>query len=130
MMDEGSVLLESLETEVDLDRALSTAYEGLTVVYLWGHQCPNCEIFAAHLPGLRKKLEGLAVRFLKANVYAIDGLAERFGLHGIPTFYLYRTLGGGRAPHLLGRMTSFQGDDFFLQVIREQLVIAGSIKGS
>jgi thioredoxin-like negative regulator of GroEL len=86
----------------------------LVLVYFWGPQCPNCEVFARHLPGLLPELEKLKVKLVKVNAYQHEDLATRFGLHGIPTFLLMKQ---GK---LLGRMTSFNGDEFFLQVIREK----------
>ena len=86
----------------------------LVLVYFWGPECPNCEVFARHLPNLTPELERLDVKTVKVNAYEHQELATRFGLHGIPTFLLFT------AGKLLGRMTSFSGDEFFLSVIREK----------
>jgi len=99
----------------EFDSLLGNGFSGVTVAYFWGHQCPNCEVFAAHLPQIREGLRGKVVRFLKANVYTIEALGTRFGLFGIPTFVLHD---GTKS---LGRMTSFHSDDFFVQVIEEAL---------
>ena len=107
--------IQIANTIEEFDSLLSNNFSGLTVAYFWGHQCPNCEVFSAHLPQIRERLRGKPVRFLKANVYAIEALGTRFGLFGIPTFVLHD---GTKS---LGRMTSFHSDDFFVQVIEEAL---------
>jgi thioredoxin 1 len=99
----------------NFDSEVFSSGEKLVVVYFWGPDCPNCEVFARHLPGLMPKIEALGVRLVKVNAYLYPELATRFGLHGIPTFILVR---GGRP---LGRMTSFQGDEYFLGVLGDRL---------
>ena len=89
--------------------------ERLTVVYFWGPQCPNCEIFARHLPALTKTLKNDPIQLVKVNAYEHTELATRFGLYGIPTFIVVRD---GR---VVGRMTSFTSEEFFVTVLREQL---------
>ena len=88
----------------------------LIVVDFWGPNCPNCDAFAAVLPELLAELEDAPVRFVKVNAYAYPELATRFGLHGIPTFLLVRD------GHKLGRMTGYQGREFWLSVIRDKLL--------
>ncbi|MEM6559387.1 MAG: thioredoxin family protein [Myxococcota bacterium] len=87
----------------------------LTVVEFWGHDCPNCDVFAAAQSDLLKALGDAPVRFLKVNAYDDPTLATEWAIHGIPTFFLYRS--GER----LGRMTSFKGKEYWLAVIREHL---------
>ena len=87
----------------------------LVVVDFWGPGCPNCELFAQAAPRLLQQLEGAPIRIVKVNAYENEELARRFGLFGIPTFLLIRD---GR---LLGRMSEFHGDDYWLQVVRDHL---------
>jgi thioredoxin 1 len=98
----------------ELDLRVDQEPDALTIVYLWGHDCPNCEVFKNHLPEIGRELEGLPFRFLKVNVYDEPEVARRFGVYGIPTFLLYRH---GK---LIGKMTSFQGVEYFVTVVREQ----------
>jgi thioredoxin 1 len=87
----------------------------LVIAYFWGTNCPNCEKFARARPAVDARLAGLPVRLLKVNAYEQEALATRFGLHGIPTFLLFRDA------KLLGKMTGFEGEEYFVRVIQEQL---------
>jgi thioredoxin-like negative regulator of GroEL len=87
----------------------------LVVVDFWGPQCPNCEAFATAAPSLLESLGDAPVRLVKVNAYRHEELARRFGLHGIPTFLLFRD---GR---LIGRMSQYYGRDYWLRVIRDHL---------
>lgn len=104
----------TVETPEEFDAEVSRRDPRLLVAYLWGPQCPNCEVFARAFPLLREKLSGVPVRFVKKDVYAHPALATRYGVHGIPTFLVFRD---GK---LQGRMTSYRGEEFFLTVVREQ----------
>lgn len=99
----------------DFDQKVLKPKGSLVVVYFWGTNCPNCEVFANHLPMILEDLKGAPVEFVKVNAYETPDLAERFGLYGVPTFLLIR---GGK---LLGRMTTFQSREYFVTVIRETL---------
>jgi thiol-disulfide isomerase/thioredoxin len=83
------------------------------LVYFWGHDCPNCEIFARHFEQLKKPIEELGVRIAKINAYDYPDCAVEFGLRGIPAFFLYQD--GKR----LGRMSDFESDDYFMSVLKE-----------
>jgi len=85
----------------------------LVVVYFWGPQCPNCEVFAKDLPGLLTEVpEG--VRVVKVNAYEYPELARRFALFGVPAFVLFK---GGRK---LGMMRQYHGREYWGRVISEQ----------
>lgn len=85
---------------------------GLVVAYFWGHDCPNCEIFARDFPEL---LQGLpaGVKVVKINAYDHPDLAQRFGLFGIPAFILFRD---GKK---LGMMRQYYGREYWSTVIAE-----------
>jgi thioredoxin-like negative regulator of GroEL len=102
-------------TPEDFDAILARGLDALVVLYMWGPNCPNCEVFSARLPHFLRALVGTNVLFVKVDVYAYPELARRYGVFGIPHFLLFRE---GRR---LGRMSEFRGDAFFTQVIREQL---------
>ena len=91
------------------------ARDELVVVYFWGHDCPNCEIFASHLPAVLEELGDVRARLVKVNAYEETELARRFGIYGIPAFFLFKD---GKK---LGRMSEFRGRKFFLDVLRENL---------
>jgi thioredoxin-like negative regulator of GroEL len=85
----------------------------LVVVYFWGPDCPNCELFARDLPDLLPELpEG--VRVVKVNAYEHTDLARRFGLAGIPAFVLFKD---GKK---LGMMRQYYGREYLTAVLREQ----------
>ena len=100
-------------TPEEFDAVLGAHADGLVVLYLWGPDCPNCEVFSARLPHVVRRLAGTNVLFVKVDAYAHPELARRYGVFGIPHFVLFRE---GRR---LGRMSEFRGDAFFCDVIRE-----------
>lgn len=87
----------------------------LVIVYFFGPQCRNCELFAAQLPALIEELGDVRARLVKVDAYAESELATRFALYGVPAFLPFRD--GKR----LGRMSSFPGRSEFLGAIRERL---------
>lgn len=89
----------------------------LVVVYFWGKNCPNCEIFARYLPGLLEALRGAPFRIVKVNVYEHMSLATRFALVGIPAFLLVRD---GKK---LGKLSEFYDKDTWLGIIQEHLPV-------
>ena len=95
------------------DAALAQAGDALVGVYFWGEDCWNCEQFkkAALLkaPALRE----LRLHWLHADVYADPALGQRFGLHGVPTFYFFHR---GRT---LGRITSWPGWPAFEAAVQD-----------
>jgi len=107
-------------TPSNFDLEVFGDFKELVIVYFWGPNCPNCEIFARHLPSLLEALKSLPIKIVKTNAYEHPDLGTRFGIFGIPTFILVHQ---GK---VLGRMSSFQGDDYFLTVIRETLLRTSS----
>ncbi len=85
----------------------------LIVVYFWGPDCPNCEVFARDLPALLAEVP-TGVRVIKANAYEHPELARRFGIAGIPAFVLFK---GGRK---LGMMRQYHGREYWQRVVAEQ----------
>lgn len=111
-------------TEPDFEAKVLAPKDELVVLYFWGHDCPNCEVFAEHLPALLDALGDVPLRLVKVNAYDETELARRYGIHGIPAFFLFRD---GKK---LGRMSEFRGRAFFLDVLRENLPGATSSSGS
>lgn len=105
-------------TPADFDQAITPESGELVVVYFWGPDCPNCDVFAAHFPNLLEQLRGAPLRLVKVNAYEHPELATRFGLFGIPNFLLFRD---GRK---IGRMSEFRGDAWWLGVVRDHLPTA------
>ncbi len=87
----------------------------LVVLYFWGPNCPNCEVFARELPELLVAMPQTGVRLVKVNAYEYPELARRFAIFGIPSFVLYRR---GKK---LGMMRQYYGREYWLTVLKEQL---------
>lgn len=98
-------------TSTALDGVLADASAALDLLFLWGRDCPNCDIAKRAMLAQPERLRWPEVRWLHANVYDDEALATRFGLHGIPTFYVFRH---GRR---VGRITSWPGVDAFCQAV-------------
>ncbi len=101
-------------TPETFDALIASGPDELVVVYFWGPDCPNCEIFARELPELLPELPEGRVRLVKTDAYAHPELARRFAIAGIPAFVLFR---GGRK---LGMMRQYYGRAYWLGVVHEQ----------
>ena len=103
-------------TSAELDGALSEdAPERLSILFLWGRSCPNCDIAKRAILAGPERFRWPEVRWLHDNVYDDFPMAERFGLHGIPAFFVFA---GSRS---LGPMTSWPGTEAFVEAIERQL---------
>jgi len=99
----------------DLDAALADASTPLTILFLWGHDCPNRDIAKREILASIERFQWPQVRWLHGNVYEQPELATRFGLHGIPAFFVFR---GTRK---LGRLTPWPGLEAFVGAIETQI---------
>lgn len=92
--------------------ALIAEQDALHVVYFWGPDCPNCEVFARDLPEL---IGGLPPKtdVIKVNAYDHTELARRFAIAGIPAFVLFKD---GKK---LGMMRQYYGREYWSQVVNE-----------
>ena len=102
-------------SSVALDGVLAAA-PGLTVLFLWGLNCPNCEVAKRAMLVEADRLAWPALRWLHCNVYEDEAMATRFALHGIPVFLVFR--GPGRPA---GRITGWPGTGRFAATIDRQL---------
>jgi len=98
----------------DLDAAFGEDANALTILFLWGRDCPNCDVAKRAMLVARGRFEWPDVRWLQANVYDDPALGTRFGLHGVPAFLVFR---GSRR---IGRITPWPGTDAFVQAIERQ----------
>ena len=98
-----------------LDARLADATRPLTVLFLWGRDCPNCDIAKRAMLAAGEALRWPEVRWLHGNVYAEPELGTRFGLHGIPAFLVFR---GTRK---LGRISPWPGTAAFAAAIAKQI---------
>ncbi|HET6806996.1 MAG TPA: thioredoxin family protein [Frateuria sp.] len=109
--------------EPGLDTVLAEPAEGLTVLFLWGRDCPNCDMAKGAMLLGHERFQWPRVRWLHDNVYEDPGMATRFGLHGIPAFIVFA---GARK---LGRITSWPGTDAFVRAIDAQLAALSPAQG-
>ncbi|MGN2242241.1 hypothetical protein ACFWZU_01885 [Frateuria sp. GZRR33] len=112
-----------LVRESELDAALAEPVDGLAILFLWGRDCPNCDIAKRAMLLARERFQWPRVRWLHDNVYEDPGMATRFGLHGIPAFIVFA---GTRK---LGRITSWPGADAFVRAIDAQLAALAPARG-
>jgi hypothetical protein len=99
----------------DLDSVLDDDARPLSILFLWGRDCPNCDIAKRAMLNAAMRFHWPQVRWLHGNVYAEPELGTRFGLHGIPAFIVFR---GTRK---LGRITPWPGPDAFVAAIEAQI---------
>jgi len=106
--------------DADLDADLSTDDGRIAILFLWGRDCPNCDIAKRQILLTAERFNWPAVRWLHDNVYDDPTMATRFGLHGIPAFFLFHR---GRK---LGRITSWPGTDAFVEAVNRQIALTGA----
>lgn len=101
-------------SEATFDALLAQSPQMLSVIYFWGENCPNCEVFARDLPQLLEELPEGKVRVVKVNAYEEPELARRYAIFGIPAFVLFK---GGKK---LGMMRQYHGRIYWRAVVLEQ----------
>ncbi len=87
--------------------------EGKKILFLWGNNCPNCEIAKNLIFQDIELIQSLGFKWYHNNVYDDFELSSRFGLHGIPVFLVYK----GRKS--IGRITSFPGIQPFIEALKK-----------
>ena len=85
----------------------------LRILFLWGKDCPNCDIAKGQMLLAQDRFSWPDVEWLHDNVYEDPGMATRFGLHGIPAFFVFR---GGKK---LGRIGQWPGAEAFVAAIEK-----------
>jgi hypothetical protein len=102
----------------DLDAVLAeSAGQGLAILFLWGRDCPNCDIAKAQMLLSPQRFQWPQVCWLQGNVYEDPDLGTRFGLHGIPAFMLFRST------RRIGRISPWPGTQRFCAAVEAQLAI-------
>ncbi len=84
---------------------------GLKILFLWGHQCPNCEIAKNVLADRSDELGKFSFFWADCNVYENMEVGKSFGIHGIPVFLFFQ------GPKLLGKVSPFPGWAPFQEVL-------------
>lgn len=115
--DVFSALAMQPVTSIGLDARLRD--DGtLRILFLWGEDCPNCDVSKAQMLQSPDRFAWPDVQWLQDNVYDDRAMATRFGLHGIPTFIVFR---GAKK---LGRITPWPGSEQFIAAIERALASA------
>jgi hypothetical protein len=96
--------------EAQLDDALHDDGR-LRILFLWGRDCPNCDIAKQQMLMTPDAFAWPDVEWLHDNVYDDPRMGPRFGLHGIPTFLVFR---GARR---LGKISPWPGRAPFVAAI-------------
>ncbi len=99
----------------ELASRLQDAGRRLTVLFLWGDQCPNCDTPKRAMLLQQSRLSRPQVRWLHCNVYDDPEMATLFSLHGVPVFLVFQ----GAKP--AGRITGWPGIERFTAAIEKQL---------
>lgn len=105
---------------VALDAALAADDDRIAILFLWGRDCPNCDIAKRQILLAADRFRWPEVRWLHDNVYDDPKMAARFGLHGIPAWFLFHR---GKK---LGRITSWPGADAFVDAVNRQIAATGA----
>ena len=105
-----SALAMQAVTSIDLYAQLPDDGQ-LRILFLWGHDCPNCDIAKAQMLQSPAQFTWPGVHWLHDNVYDDRAMATRFGLHGVPTFIVFR---GAKK---LGRISPWPGGEQFIAAI-------------
>jgi thioredoxin-like negative regulator of GroEL len=102
-------------TEASLDDALREIGAPVGVLFLWRRDCPNCDIAKRAMLLAQDRFQWPQVRWMHDNVYDDPTMATRFGLHGIPTFIIFRD---GRK---IGRISAWPGAQAFVAALENQI---------
>ena len=98
----------------DLDEVLAHSPATLDILFLWGRDCPNCENAKRAILAAPARFLWPDVRWLHDDVYDDGGMATRFGLHGIPVFFVFQRT------RKIGRITAWPGTEAFIDTIDRQ----------
>ena len=114
-MTSNHPVFEILEMEAFDSRSLDNILqsEGLKILFLWGYNCPNCEVAKSSLEIEAEKIKEFPFKWFHCNVYEDFDVSTRFGLHGIPVFLFFN---GSKN---LGRITSYPGFEAFYEVLNK-----------
>lgn len=109
-------------TSADLDAVLAEPdAPPLSILFLWGQDCPSCDIAKHALLASPARFTWAPVRWLHDNVYDDMEMGNRFALHGIPVFFLFK------GKKVVGRITSWPGATEFANAITNQVTsLAGT----
>ncbi|MFC4278385.1 thioredoxin family protein [Achromobacter aloeverae] len=86
--------------------------DDLRCVFLWGKDCYNCNVFKQTAMLHKDALLDLGLTWFECNVYDDVALGQRFSLHGVPAFMMFRH--GKR----LGRISGWPGLPQFTEAVR------------
>lgn len=96
------------------------AVPGSKILFLWGVNCPNCEMAKRVLSEYRAEVDAweknFGIKWFHADVYENFDWAHRFGLKGIPHFMVYQD------DRKIGKISPFPGWEPFREAIEKVFV--------
>ncbi|MGN6479460.1 hypothetical protein [Luteibacter sp.] len=107
-------------TSAELDADLAADDNRIAILFLWGRDCPNCDIAKRQILLTPERFQRAELRWLHDNVYDDPKMATRFGLHGIPAFFLFHR---GKK---LGRISPWPGTEAFMDAVEKQIALTGA----
>ncbi|HEY4092574.1 MAG TPA: thioredoxin family protein [Luteibacter sp.] len=107
-------------THGELDTDLAADDNRIVILFLWGRDCPNCDIAKRQILLTPERFQRAELRWLNDNVYDDPRMATRFGLHGIPAFFLFHR---GKK---LGRISPWPGTQAFMDAVEKQIALTGA----
>ncbi|MGH8078544.1 MAG: hypothetical protein ACREPE_14645 [Lysobacter sp.] len=100
-------------SDAALDEVLAGNSHQLRILFLWGKDCPNCDVAKGQMLLTPERFQWDDVQWLHDNVYEDPTIGTRFGLHGIPAFFVFR------GPRKLGRIGQWPGTNAFVDAIEK-----------
>lgn len=93
------------------------AEPGAKILFLWGENCPNCEVAKSVLTENKTEVDiwrkNQGIKWYHASVYENFDWAHRFGLKGIPHFMVYKD------HRKIGKISPFPGWEPFREAIEK-----------
>lgn len=108
-------------SDASLDDVLREEEAPVGILFLWGRDCPNCDIAKRAMLLALDRFRWPQVRWMHDNVYEDPTMATRFGLHGIPAFIVFR---GARK---IGRITEWPGTQAFVSALENQIAMVEAV---
>jgi hypothetical protein len=106
---------ERLRSETIDEKNIETfvGLAGLKILFLWGNNCPNCDIAKNVLMDHFVELNEFSFRWADCNVYENMEVGKRYGLHGIPVFLFLND------SKVLGKVSPFPGWIYFQEALKK-----------
>lgn len=95
----------------EIDEIVKNKELGTIGLFIWGRECPNCEIAKRVMADRKNELFAFNIKWFQSNTYEDFDMATKFGINGIPTFIFFKN---GKK---IGRISPFPGWEAFSEAI-------------